>query len=179
MRVVIDAEHWTAFVPATTRWPVEAHLVRVVPDVAALSNVEWNELAVVDCDLRGQLERYSGPSGEDLPYVAAWHQVPVHTVRGVTQLHLRLFFLRRAPRKLKYLAWSELGMAAWLNDALPKKIAQQLCLPFALAQRTVVEATLLAGWMRLRSDAEPGRADRALDEIGPGWPGQATPRGAL
>jgi galactokinase len=48
--------------------------------------------------------------------------------------------------------------------------AQGLCLPFALAQRTVVEATPLAGRVRLRSDAEPGTADVALDEIGPGNP---------
>jgi UDPglucose--hexose-1-phosphate uridylyltransferase len=128
VRVVIDAEHWTAFVPAAARWPVEAHLVphRAVPDIAALSDAERTELAVVYRDLLGRLERYFGPGGEDPPYIAAWHQAPVHTGRDLTRLHLQLFSLRRAPGKLKYLAGSESGMAAWLNDASPEKIAQRL-----------------------------------------------------
>ena len=128
VRVVIDAEHWTAFVPAAARWPVEAHLVphRAVPDLAALSDAERTELAAVYRDLLGRLERYFGPDSEDPPYIAAWHQAPVHTGRDLARLHLQLFSLRRAPGKLKYLAGSESGMAAWLNDASPERIAQRL-----------------------------------------------------
>jgi len=127
-RVVIDAEHWTAFVPAAARWPVEAHLVphRVVPDFAALHEDERAELAVVYRDLLGRVERYFGPGDEDPPYIAAWHQAPVHTGRDLTRLHLQLFSLRRAPGKLKYLAGSESGMAAWLTDASPERIAERL-----------------------------------------------------
>jgi UDPglucose--hexose-1-phosphate uridylyltransferase len=50
----------------------------------------------------------------------------VHTGRDLTRLHLRLFSLRRAPGKLKYLAGSESGAGAWINDALPERIAQRL-----------------------------------------------------
>lgn len=127
-RVVIDAEHWTAYVPAAARWPVEAHLVphRAVPDMAALTDDERAELAVVYRDLLGRVERYFGPESTDPPYIAAWHQAPVHTGRDLTRLHLQLFSLRRAPGKLKYLAGSESGMAAWLNDASPERIAARL-----------------------------------------------------
>jgi galactokinase len=47
--------------------------------------------------------------------------------------------------------------------------AQGLCLPFALAQRTVVEASA-APRLRARSRAEPDVVDIALDDIGPGSP---------
>ncbi len=38
-RVVLESEHWVAFVPFAARWPVEVHLYprRRVPDLAALS----------------------------------------------------------------------------------------------------------------------------------------------
>ncbi|MCW2721481.1 galactose-1-phosphate uridylyltransferase [Pseudonocardia sp.] len=126
-RVVLDGEHWTAFVPAAARWPVEAHLVphRAVPDIAALHEEERAELAVLYRDLLGRLNRYFGEPG-DLPYISGWHQAPVHTGRDLTRLHLQLFSLRRAPGKLKYLAGSESGMAAWVNDAAPETIAERL-----------------------------------------------------
>lgn len=126
-RVVIDGDNWTAFVPAAARWPVECHLVphRAVPDMTALDDDERDELAVVYRELLHRLERYFGEPAE-LPYIAGWHQAPVHTGRDLTRLHLQLFSLRRAPGKLKYLAGSESGMAAWVNDAAPEQIAERL-----------------------------------------------------
>jgi UDPglucose--hexose-1-phosphate uridylyltransferase len=126
-RVILDGEQWTAFVPAAARWPMEAHLVphRAVPDIAALDDAEREELAVMYRDLLRRLDRSFGELAE-LPYIAGWHQAPVHTGRDLTRLHLQLFSLRRAPGKLKYLAGVESGMAAWLNDASPEQIAQRL-----------------------------------------------------
>ena len=124
-RIVLEGRHFTAFVPAAARWPVEAHLVphRAVPDFAALDDAERDELAVLYRDL---LQRFSRYFGELPPYIAGWHQAPVHTGRDLTRLHLRLFSLRRAPGKLKYLAGSESGAGAWINDAAPERIAQRL-----------------------------------------------------
>jgi galactokinase len=49
--------------------------------------------------------------------------------------------------------------------------AHGLCLPFALAERTVVEASVLpVPRLRARSSAEPGVVDIALDDVGPGSP---------
>jgi UDPglucose--hexose-1-phosphate uridylyltransferase len=115
-RIVLAGEHWTAYVPAAARWPVEAHLVphRAVPDLAALDDA-----------LLRRLDRSFGELAE-LPYISGWHQAPVRTGRDLTRLHLQLFSLRRAPGKLKYLAGSESGMGAWVNDAAPEQIAQRL-----------------------------------------------------
>ena len=62
--------------------------------------------------------------GMDLPYIAAWHQAPVRDRRRSSyRLNLQFFSFRRAANKIKYLAGSESGMAAWISDTTPEKIA--------------------------------------------------------
>lgn len=129
-RVVAAGEHWTAFVPAAARWPVEAHLVphRAVPDLAALRDEERDELAVRYLDLLRRVEACYADAGDSspVPYIAGWQQAPLGDGRELVRLHLQLFSLRRAPGKLKYLAGSESAAGAWLNDAVPEVIAQRL-----------------------------------------------------
>jgi UDPglucose--hexose-1-phosphate uridylyltransferase len=124
-RVIREGEHWTAFVPAAARWPLEVHLLphRHVPDFAALSPQERDELAVIYSDL---LRRCDDLYDTPLPYVAAWHQAPVGADRDLMRLHLQLFSIRRAADKIKYLAGSESGMAAWINDVPPEDVARRL-----------------------------------------------------
>jgi UDPglucose--hexose-1-phosphate uridylyltransferase len=64
--------------------------------------------------------------GIELPYIAAWHQAPVRQFRDDLHLHLEFFSVLRAPNKLKYLAGSESGMAAWISDTTPEQIADRL-----------------------------------------------------
>ncbi len=126
-RVVLSGEHWTAYVPAAARWPVEVHLAphRNVPDLAALDGGERDELATVYLDLLRRADRYfEGVTA--LPYIAGWHQSPVGPGRDLARLYLQLFSILRAPGKLKYLAGSESGMGAWVNDATPERIARRL-----------------------------------------------------
>ncbi|MER6810417.1 galactose-1-phosphate uridylyltransferase [Spirillospora sp. NPDC000708] len=124
-RVVLSGEHWTAYVPAAARWPVEVHLMphRHVPDLAALDTAERDELAVLYRDL---LRRCDALYGTPLPYVAGWHQAPTGEGRDLVRLHLELFSIRRSPDKIKYLAGSESGMAAWINDVPPEAAAARL-----------------------------------------------------
>ncbi|QFG24398.1 galactose-1-phosphate uridylyltransferase [Actinomadura sp. WMMB 499] len=124
-RVVRAGEHWTAYVPAAARWPVEVHLTphRHVPDLVALDAAERDELAVLYRDLlRGLDALYGTP----LPYVAGWHQAPIGEGRDLLRLHLEMFSIRRAADKIKYLAGSESGMAAWINDVPPEDAAARL-----------------------------------------------------
>ncbi|MFI0354779.1 galactose-1-phosphate uridylyltransferase [Actinomadura sp. 9N407] len=123
-RIIHRGEYWTAFVPAAARWPVEVHLMphRHVPDLAGLTAAERDELAFVYSDL---LRRCDALYDTPLPYVAAWHQAPVDA-RDLVRLHLQLFSVRRAQDKIKYLAGSESGMAAWINDVPPEDIARFL-----------------------------------------------------
>ena len=124
-RVVSSSAHWTAFVPAAARWPVEVHVFphRKVPDLPALSVAERDDLAEIYLDVLRRMDRlYEAP----LPYIAAWHQAPVRTGRDVAWLHAQLFSIRRAPGKLKYLAGTEAGMGAFSNDVLPEEAAARL-----------------------------------------------------
>lgn len=124
-RVVATSEHWTAFVPAAARWPVEVHMVphRQVPDLPALTDAErdgFGELYLRVLHLLDAL--YDRP----LPYIAAWHQAPVRAGRDLAWLHLEVFSVLRTKDKLKYLAGSESGMAVWVNDVTPEQIADRL-----------------------------------------------------
>ncbi|TWF92618.1 galactose-1-phosphate uridylyltransferase [Saccharopolyspora dendranthemae] len=124
-RVLVDSEHWTAFVPAAARWPVEVQIVshRQVPDIPALTEAERDDFATTYLDVLGRLDRLYG---KPLPYIAAWHQAPVNTGRDLSWLHLELFSVLRSADKLKYLAGSESGMGVWINDATPEQIASRL-----------------------------------------------------
>jgi UDPglucose--hexose-1-phosphate uridylyltransferase len=124
-RVVAANEHWTAFVPAAARWPYEVQLFphRRVPDLPALTSEERDAFVAVYLDVLGRFaRRFDTP----MPYIASWNQAPVHTGREDWWLHLQVFSIRRAPGKLKYLAGSESGMGAWINDAVPERIAARL-----------------------------------------------------
>ncbi len=126
-RVVLSGRHWTAYVPAAPRWPLEVHLAphRDVLDLMALDDAERDELASVYLELLRRVDRfYDGVPA--VPYVAGWHQAPTGKSRDLARLHLQLFSVLRSPGKLKYLAGSESGMGAWINDANPEEVAARL-----------------------------------------------------
>ena len=124
-RIVAANELWTAFVPVAARWPFEVQLFphRKIPDIAALDADERTAFCRLYIDVLG---RFRHVFDKPLPYVAAWHQAPVRIDRDLGYLHLQLLSIRRAPDKLKYLAGSEAGMGAFLNDVYPEHAAQLL-----------------------------------------------------
>ncbi|MEU6646750.1 galactose-1-phosphate uridylyltransferase [Saccharomonospora sp. NPDC046836] len=124
-RVVAEGEYWIAYVPPAARWPVQVHVVphRQVADLTELDPAERDDFARVYLEV---LRRCDGLYDRPLPYVAGWHQGPVHGDPGLSWLHLELFSVLRGKDKLKYLAGSESGMAVWVNDATPEKIALRL-----------------------------------------------------
>jgi UDPglucose--hexose-1-phosphate uridylyltransferase len=126
-RVVLRGEHFSAYVPRAARWPVEVHLAphRDVPDLAALDDAERDELGGMYQELLRRVNRFH-PGLDRVPYISGWHQAPTGGDRELGRLHLQLFSLLRAPGKLKYLAGSESGMGAWVNDTTPERIADRL-----------------------------------------------------
>ncbi len=122
VRVVAETEHWTAFVPAAARWPVEVHVYprRRVPDLPALTDAERDDFGPLYLRLLRAADDYFGVP---LPYISAWHQAPTREGRDLATLHLQLFSIRRAAGKLKYLAGSESAMGVWINDVSPEDVA--------------------------------------------------------
>ncbi|MEV6299401.1 galactose-1-phosphate uridylyltransferase [Actinoplanes sp. NPDC051861] len=125
VRVIASNEHWTAYVPAASRWPFEVHVAphRRVPDLPALSDAERDAFGPLYLDV---LRRFDGLFGKPMPYISAWHQAVVGEGRDLGYLHLQLFSIRRAADKLKFLAGSESAMGAFVNDVVPEQAAQLL-----------------------------------------------------
>ncbi|GAA3662583.1 galactose-1-phosphate uridylyltransferase [Microbacterium marinilacus] len=142
-RVVIEGEHWIAYVPFAARWPIEVHLAprRHAADFTELSGAERDELAPLYLRLlRGLDALYDADTlafAGGTPYIAAWHQAPVDVARGTARLHLQLTSPRRAADKLKFLAGSEAAMGAWIGDIPPEQAAERL----RAALATVPEAS--------------------------------------
>jgi UDPglucose--hexose-1-phosphate uridylyltransferase len=140
-RVLVRGEHFTAFVPFAARWPLEIHLLphRHVPDLAALSDAEKDELAPMYRSLlRGLDAIYDSPT----PYIAAWHQAPVNVGRDSVRLMLQVTSPRRASDKLKYLAGSEAAMGAFIGDVTPE--AQAAVIRAAIEKAHAAEQTQTA-----------------------------------
>lgn len=124
-RVILQGEHWTAFVPFAARWPLEVHLLphRHVADFTETTDAERDELAPLYLRLlRGIDAIYDSPT----PYIAAWHQAPVNVGRDTVRMHLEITSPRRAADKLKFLAGSEAAMGAWIGDVPPETAAARL-----------------------------------------------------
>ncbi|MEU2390524.1 galactose-1-phosphate uridylyltransferase [Streptomyces sp. NPDC007369] len=127
-RVVLAAGHWTAFVPYAARWPYEVHLYpnRRTADLTTLDEDARAEFPRVYLELLRRFDRlFDRP--EPTPYVSAWHQAPASGEgRADFALHLELFTVRRTADKLKYLAGTEAGMEAYMNDVRPEDAAARL-----------------------------------------------------
>ncbi|WP_030216252.1 galactose-1-phosphate uridylyltransferase [Streptomyces sp. NRRL WC-3626] len=134
-RIVLEGEHWVAFVPYAAHWPYEVHLYprRRVPDLLGLDEAARTEFPRMYLELLRRFDRIFGEGEPATPYIAAWHQAPFGTLEefdGVTRddfaLHLELFTIRRTPGKLKFLAGSESGMNVFINDVPPERAAGRL-----------------------------------------------------
>ncbi|WP_030262116.1 galactose-1-phosphate uridylyltransferase [Streptomyces violens] len=128
-RVVLEGEHWVAFVPYAAHWPYEVHLYprRRVPDLLALDEGARTEFPQLYLEVLRRFDRIFGEGEPPTPYIAAWHQAPVRAPhRDGFALHLELFTIRRTPGKLKFLAGSESGMNVFINDVPPEAAAQRL-----------------------------------------------------
>lgn len=128
-RVVLSGKHWTAFVPHAARWPYEVHLYprRRVPDLLGLEEDARTEFPDLYLELLRRFDRIFGDDQPPTPYISGWHQAPFNAPdRQNFALHLELFTTRRTSDKLKFLAGSESGMSAFINDVPPETAAQRL-----------------------------------------------------
>ncbi|MCF8528848.1 MAG: galactose-1-phosphate uridylyltransferase [Aquiluna sp.] len=124
-RVVLESEHFVAFVPFAARWPIEIHALpkRHIQDLSDLTSEEADDLAgFYQKLLRGVDALYDSPT----PYISAWHQAPKVENRKDYRLMLQITSPRRAEDKLKYLAGSESAMGAFVGDVAPEVVAERL-----------------------------------------------------
>ena len=127
IRVVARNDTFLAYVPFAARFPYEVHVVplRHVPSLPDLTEAERLDLAVL---LRVVLRGYDRLFGFPLPYVMSVHQAPTRGEghRPASHLQVELTPIHRTAEKLKYLAGSELGAGAFVNDTAPEDTAGRL-----------------------------------------------------
>lgn len=121
-RVVAETDGFVAFVPRAPRWPFEVHVGprRHMPDLAALAEGERDELLGLQADV---MARFGGLFPGPPPTIQAIFQAPARAGRDLWHLHLEAFTTRRSAAKLKYLAGSESGAGAFVNDVIPERAA--------------------------------------------------------
>lgn len=127
VRVVDENCAFVAFVPFAARYPYEVHVTarRHAASLLDLSDPERGALAEL---LASVLRSYDGLFGFSMPYVMVVHQAPTDDGQwqAVSHLHIEFTPPHRSAVKLKYLAGSELGGGAFLNDIAPEDAASRL-----------------------------------------------------
>jgi len=127
VRIVAQNRSFLAFVPFAARYPYEVHVMahRHAASLLDLTEPEREALAGL---LRVVLGAYDRLFGFPLPYVMAMHQAPTDGGRWQSVSHFHMEFMppHRSAAKLKYLAGSELGAGAFLNDTRPEATAASL-----------------------------------------------------
>ncbi len=125
-RIVATGGGWTATVPFFARWPYEVH-------IASDRHVGWlHELDAGETDglarmLLTVIRKYDALFDMSLPYIMAIHQRPTDAGdHAGYHLHIEFYPPNRTATKLKYLAGSEAGAGAFINDTLPEETAAAL-----------------------------------------------------
>ena len=125
-RVVCENESFTAYVPFFARWPYEVHIAaaRHLGSLVELEAGETRDLAGV---LKSILVAYDRLWGISMPYMMVVHQRPSDgRAHEHYHLHVELYPPLRTKDKLKYLAGSETGAGAFINDTLAEEKAAEL-----------------------------------------------------
>lgn len=125
-RIVARTEGWVATVPFFAHWPYEVHITPTA-HIGWLHELAETSVAELARLLKTVLLKYDHLFGYSLPYVMAIHQRPTGTgdYSGY-HLHIEFYPPNRTESKLKYLAGSEAGAGAFINDTLPEETAERL-----------------------------------------------------
>jgi UDPglucose--hexose-1-phosphate uridylyltransferase len=127
IRLVASNRSFLAFVPFAARFPYEVHIAPQRHAASLLDLTEPERLALAEL-LRAVTAGYDRLFGFPLPYVMSMHQAPTDDGQhqAVSHLHLEFTPVHRSADRLKYLAGSELGAGAFINDTAPEATALRL-----------------------------------------------------
>lgn len=118
-RIVAENDTFVAVVPKFARYPYEIWVV-AKGDLATLASMTDQNLDDLASMLLRVTRGYDRLFGFSLPYIMAMHQHPS------SRFHVEFYPPYRTADKLKYLAGSEAGAGAFINDTLPEVSAERL-----------------------------------------------------
>ena len=125
-RIIISNNSFTAFVPFYASYSYEVHIYanKHLPSFNDFSEKEEIDLAII---LKTLMMKFDNLFGFALPYIMSIHQQPTDgTGKEYSHFHIEFYPPYRSKDKLKYLAGSELGAGAFINNCLPEEKAQEL-----------------------------------------------------
>ncbi len=136
-RIVAENSSFAAYVPFFARWPYEVH-ISSKRHLQALTDLEVSERRDLASLLKIVLVAFDGLFNISLPYMMVLHQQPVDGRRyDDFHFHIEFYTPLRTATKLKYLAGSESGAGAFVNDRLPEESAAALRVHADQAARTL------------------------------------------
>jgi UDPglucose--hexose-1-phosphate uridylyltransferase len=130
-RVVWENEHFVAFIPFFARYPYETYVLPKAPR-RSLADFGPGEPRALASLLKALLTKFDHLFGFSLPYIMVMHQAPTDGADYEHYLfHIEFYPPNRTRDKLKYLAGSEAGAGAFINDTLAEEKAEELrrCAP--------------------------------------------------
>lgn len=125
-RIVISNDTFTAIVPFFARYTYEVHIYanKHLPSFNHFSEKEEKDLAEI---MKTLLMKYDNLFDFVFPYIMSIHQQPTDgSGEEYSHFHLEFYPPYRTENKLKYLAGSEAGAGAYINNALAEDKAKEL-----------------------------------------------------
>ncbi len=125
-RIVATNEHFAAIVPFFARYPYEIHVLsrRHAECVTDLMDDERRSLAEI---LKVVTQTYARLWDRSIPYIMVTHQRPTDgQAYPHYHYHVEFYPPNRTADKLKYLAGSEAGAGAYINDTHAEETAATL-----------------------------------------------------
>lgn len=125
-RIVAENAHFVAVVPFYARYPYEVHII-ARNDRTAISDFDAEERTALAQMLKIVMEKYNNLWNRSMPYIMLMHQRPSDGADyGFYRFHIEFYPPYRTPDKLKFLAGSEAGAGAFINDTHAEVTAQTL-----------------------------------------------------
>lgn len=127
-RVITQNDSFAAYIPFFARYPYEVHITAKRPGVGSFAEFNEAERADLAVVLKQVTCAYDKLWDFSLPYIMSIHQRPVDggDYTNTFQFHIEFYPPNRTKDKLKFLAGSEAGAGAYVNDTLAEEKAEDL-----------------------------------------------------
>ena len=124
-RLVWENDHFVAVIPFFARYPYEVHIAprEHIRSLGFMNDRHLDELAEI---LLVVARKYDKLFGFSMPYIMNMHQEPAIPGYEFNWFHVEFYPPYRTATKLKYLAGSEAGAGAFINDTLPELTSKTL-----------------------------------------------------
>jgi UDPglucose--hexose-1-phosphate uridylyltransferase len=125
VRIVLETEHFAAFVPFHAKWPGEIQICgrRHAQSLLDMSEPEREELARV---IKAVRMKYDNLWNFSIPLMMIVRQRPANGDHPYFHSHVEFYPIQRSREKIKYLAGVESGTGLFLNDTVAEEKAAEL-----------------------------------------------------